>query len=243
MNNLTNQLNKEFTPQKALLFYSYEQEPYGQNMAELYVESYDIGKEGKPINAHPLSQKEMLQLSQTLQSMTAQKTSHWISKGLMPSNVLHLSCTQDGFAIWHTPPQLASLLFVEGLDIPCGSANVPALLWKATKDTLHIYALKHQQKPELQTPLYKAPFFNLYQNGKVCMGTVKVDISAITNLEDFISRWESYFWNSYFSHLLNNISPVKGNIVQLWQQLVNTKRPFPTEILEKTSLTLSKILS
>lgn len=243
MNNLTNQLDKNYVPQKALLFYSSESSSDREEQADLYIESYDIGKGGRPINAHPLSQQEMVRLCQTLQSATALKTNHWISSGLMPANVLHLNCTEDGFAVWHTPPQKVSLFFVGGLGIPCGMANVPALLWKATKDALFIYALKQQRKPTLQTPLHHAPFFNIYQKGNVCMGTVKIDTNSINNLEDFIAKWESYFWNSYFSHLLNNVSPVKENIVQLWQRLVDTDAPFPVEVLQKNALTLSDILS
>ena len=61
-------------------------------------------------------------------------------------------------------------------------------------------------------------------------------------LEDFIALWEDYFWNSYFSHLLNNSSPVIGNIVQLWQQQVTSNREFPNDLLIENNLTLKDLL-
>lgn len=84
-----------------------------------------------------------------------------------------------------------------------------------------------------QTLLYHAPFFNLYNDGRVCMGTVKVDIKADCHLEDFMQSCEQYFFNSYFSHLIGNASPVKENIIQLWQKLVGSDKPFPLKSLLK----------
>jgi hypothetical protein len=62
MNNVSHQFNEQYVPVKALLIYNSvvpETDNYEQRESDIYVESYDIGKQGNPINAHPLSIKEM----------------------------------------------------------------------------------------------------------------------------------------------------------------------------------------
>jgi hypothetical protein len=46
-------------------------------------------------------------------------------------------------------------------------------------------------------------------------------------------KWEDYFFNSYFSHLMNEHNPINGNCVNLWKSLINTEKQFPKETLKK----------
>ena len=57
-----------------------------------------------------------------------------------------------------------------------------------------------------------------------------------------MAQWEGYFWNSYFSHLMNDFNPVTENIVQLWQAQVKTDNPFPVHILKPNNQTLQNLL-
>ena len=72
MKNITQQFNSGFEPFKALLIYRYDKAEEinhfqrDEKRTEIYVESYDIGRDGKPINAHPLNEKEMSSLSELL---------------------------------------------------------------------------------------------------------------------------------------------------------------------------------
>jgi hypothetical protein len=65
MKNITQQFNSGFEPFKALLIYRYDkaeeinQFQRDEKRTEIYVESYDIGRNGKPINAHPLNEKKL----------------------------------------------------------------------------------------------------------------------------------------------------------------------------------------
>ncbi|MBN8790360.1 MAG: PRTRC system protein B, partial [Terrimonas sp.] len=135
-----------------------------------------------------------------------------------------------------------NLFFIDGLNIPNGVACVPALLWIASKQKLYIYALKSDRKPTERTPLYHAPFFNVYADGNVCMGSVDVSIRKSASLEEFIAAWETYFFNSYFSHLMQNHNPIQGNCVSLWKKLRKTGEPFPKDVLKKTDRTIKNIL-
>lgn len=119
---------------------------------------------------------------------------------------------------------------------------MPTLLWKATANSISVYALKTNRRPTANTPLYYAPFFNVYENGNVCMGTVEIEMQKVQCLEDFINDWEQHFFNSYFSHLLDSYCPTKLNTVTLWKELINTDKPFPTNELKKNNRTLKDLL-
>lgn len=50
----------------------------------------------------------------------------------------------------------------------------PALLMIARRGTLFVYALKDNVRPTLDTPLYMAPYLNMFGNGTMCMGSVRL---------------------------------------------------------------------
>ncbi|WP_259065020.1 PRTRC system protein B [Mucilaginibacter sp. X4EP1] len=245
MTNVSQTFNEQYLPVKALLIYqSVEQENdnYEHKPKEVYVESYDIGKNGKPINAHPLSVKEMVALSEILQATQELKNNYLQSKGVLSPKLVYVHSQNNGYAIWHTPPQEIVLFFSDSLGIPSGKVKIPTLLWKATRDSVQVFALKGKAKPTADTALYYAPFFNLSQDGRVCMGTVNIQIDRQTCLEDFMAKWESYFFNSYFTHTLGNYRHCKGNLIQLWQEQVATGRDFPQDELIKNGRTLKDLI-
>lgn len=237
MNNVTQEYEQVYIPKKALVIYqTLTHEP------DTFVEAYDMDKSGSLINAHPLSVKESIALSESLASSRELRSSYLQCRDLIPDKVLFTLAGLAGYAVWHTPPQKVHLYFKEELSITSGEAAVPALLWKADKEHLSIYAMKGNNRPHRDTPLYHAPFFNIYETGNVCMGTVEVDAGNSTCLEDFISHWESNFFNSYFSHSISGHKAVKGNIVQLWQQLSGGTSKFPEKVLMPFGKSLKDLL-
>lgn len=237
MENIAALFNETYLPKKALVIYQ-----SGDSNEHVYVEAYDMDKKGKPINAHPLSVKETAALAESLNTSTELKNSYLKSRGLLPGKVLYINPAAQGFAIWFTPEQEVGLLFRESLQIDSGKAFVPPLVWKADKNGLSLYAVKDRKKPTLKTPLCRAPFFNLYNDSKVCMGTVDMGMDKIACLEDFTARWEQNYWDSYFSHMIGGVSPINGNIVQFWQQQVNSKRKFPPAILKTEGKTINDLI-
>jgi PRTRC genetic system protein B len=154
--------------------------------------------------------------------------------GIVGSSVLHIDAI-NGKAIWFTKVSQRELYFVDNLRIPKGNANMPPMLWVANRESLYVFALYSNRRPTTNTQLYNAPFFNVYENGNVCLVTIDVNIKQTASLEEFITSWESYFFNSYFSHLMPNHIPVKGNCVSLWENQIATGAPFPKEILTKVN--------
>jgi PRTRC genetic system protein B len=233
---ITQQFGELYEPLKALLIYR----NYKKN--GIYVEAFDMDQQGKPINAHPLSVQESISLAKALDTSEELTTTFLDPIGLMPPNILHINRGRNGFALWQTPTQKVRLLFRDDLAIPNGEAYIPPMVWKANKTVLHVYALNSDEPLTLNTKLCKSPFFNIYEDGKVCLGTVTIQIPKDCGLEEFMRQWQIYFFNSFFSHTLGGGSPVKGNIVQLWQKLVNTNEPFPLDKLNPCKTTIKELL-
>lgn len=235
-----NELSKTFGtlyyPKSALVIF---QSKKGQH--DFYIEYYDMDEQGTPINAHPLTIREAQQLSKALQREKQYEKAFLKPEGILSSNILKVDAYGNGKVIWYTKAAKRNLFFKDSLEISNGRANVPPMLWMASKTGLQVYALKSNSRPTENTCLYHAPFFNVYTNGNVCMGTVDVRIKASASLEEFIQQWEAFFFNSYFSHLLENRSPVKGNCVNLWKSLIEKDEPFPKDRLIKTNRTLKNL--
>ena len=238
MKDSTDSFGNLYHPVKALLIL---QKTGDGDRPDFYIESYDMDLQGCPVNGHPLSVRESHALARALQVHENKPQGFLSTKGLMPANVLSVNSSPNGFAVWHTKPSVVKLLFTESLGITSGDAPIPALVWKAGKDSLQVFAVRGETLAE-STPLCHAPFFNIYPDGKVCMGNVKLRIPKGCGLEGFMDLWQGYFFNSYFSHLFQGHQPVKGNIVQLWQQLTATQKPFPSEVLLTNGLELKHLI-
>lgn len=236
MNDITANFGTLYHPQKALVFYQTK----GTN-TDTYVEYFDMDSNGTPINAHPLTVREANQLAKALKTSKEEKEPCLKVNGILGNHILHLD-PQKGMAIWFTKTMKRELYFTEKLGIPKGTAHVPPMLWVAGRNSLHVFALASNRRPTTRTRLYNAPFFNVYEDGNVCMGTVDVRIKKTTSLEEFITTWEGYFFNSYFSHLMQDYNPINGNCVSLWEQLIVTGDVFPKEVLKKSNVTLNDFL-
>lgn len=218
-----------FRPISALLVYESTTEDVDH---KFYVEHLDIDVEGRPCNAHPLSEQDATGLIYALNTSQVKREKYLRPISILPSNVLYIDSDGDGSVIWHSRIMEVPLYFTDSLGIENGLAFIPPLLWKVKGHRLSVFALKSDRRPNQGTKLYKAPFFNIDSDGLVCMGSVDTEISEQLCLEDFIAKWQDFFFNSRFSHLLGEGSPIKGNCVQLWKELVGTGKPFPLEILK-----------
>ena len=239
MKDITQDFGKLYHPTSALVFFQ-----TNERIKETYVEYFDMDKNGNPINAHPLTEKEAKTLVKALNTKTQkEKSKDFLKpKGILPTNILQINPSENGSVLWFTKSMKKQLYFTENLEISNGRAEVPAMLWFADKRSLKIFALANSRRPTEKTELFYAPFFNVYENGNVCMGTVDVNIQNSTSLEEFTKKWEDYFFNSYFSHLMNEHNPIKGNCVNLWKSLINTEKQFPKEALKQANRTLKNLL-
>lgn len=237
-NDITASFGTLYHPKSALVFY----ETKGAN-TDVYVEHFDMDKNGNPINAHPLTEREAKVLAKSLQTEKDKDKAFLKSNGILSTNILHINPNRDkGAVLWYTKAQKRQLYFVDGLQIPNGMAYIPPMIWFANKNSLSVFALKSDRRPTEKTPLYFVPFLNIYEDGKVCMGSVNINIKNSASVEEFTKALEDYSFNSYFSHLFGSDSPIKGNCVNLWKELIQTGKPFPKEILKKNNKILKNLL-
>ncbi len=236
-NNITDTLGNMYYPFSALVVYKTKSVD-----KETYVEHFDMDVNGNAINAHPLTVREAQVLSKSLNTKELKNNACFVPKGILPTTILKVNPSDNGHVIWYTKPQKRRLFFTEKLEIPNGVAPLPGLIFKATKNQLSVYALKGTRRPTLKTKLYYAPFFNVYESGCICMGTVDIKVAKSESLEEFTHLWEELFFNSYFSHLLDDYNPIKENIVSFWKDLINADKPFPNEVLKSNNKTLNDFI-
>ena len=211
--------------------------------ASPYIEYYDMDSSGCPFNPHPLSVREAQSLAKALDTREQAGKAFLRPEGVLPPNVLHIDPSANGSVVWYSKPQRHKLHFAQSLGLDSGTVSLPALVWKASKKELQIFALTGKTKPKAETPLFHAPFFNLYQKGFVCMGNVNIAIKAAATLEEFIAAWQGYFFESYFSHHINEHNPVGVNLFNLYKELMaDRKMQFPADTLRPTPLTLKNLL-
>lgn len=237
MKDITQNFGTLYHPLSALVFYQTK-----GSSKSTYVEHFDMDKNGSPINAHPLTEREAKVLAKALNTDKEKGKAFLKSKSILPTNILHINPSENGSVLWYTKARKTKMFFIESLEIPKGMAESPAMLWYANKQNLMVFALATDRRPTEKTALYHAPFFNVYEGGNVCMGTVDVNIKNSASIEEFTTAWEDYFFNSYFSHLMEDHNPVKGNCVSLWKKLIQTGEAFPKEVLKKNNRTLKNLL-
>jgi len=83
-----------YHPKTALVFY----EAKGLDK-EVYVEYFDMDKNGSPINAHPLTIKEAQRLSKALDTTREGSKAFLKPKGIIASNVLYTDPSENGFDV------------------------------------------------------------------------------------------------------------------------------------------------
>lgn len=102
--------------------------------------------------------------------------------------------------MFYVPMGINYLYFADGLNLKTGNYITPTLIFKLHNNTISIAATL-DKTPNQNSPLFYAPFFNVFKNGAVCMGSV--DIQASKHLQTFDALKQfivNAFFNSVFTH-------------------------------------------
>lgn len=123
-----------------------------------------------------------------------------MKRPLLPENLL---VGDSDLMMWWTPSSRRRLFFETSdktfnADVNGHEVLQPALLFMAlAKGGLYICALGESKRPDLATTLWRAPYFNIYDNGHMCQGTYRFpEVCRATE----IRRWEKGFFDTHFSH-------------------------------------------
>lgn len=101
----------------------------------------------------------------------------------------------------------------------------PGLVFVREANKLSVYALTIQGKPRPGTVLYRAPYYNIWDSGEVCQGTMP--LPAMIHPSAIVEHEEAFF-NSAFTHA-NSGTPARRKQEKLW-----SPRSFPIKALIKT---------
>src|SRR3546814_213433 len=126
LNDITENFGTLYFPKSALVFY----ETKGINI-DMYVEHFDMDRNGNPINAHPLTVKEANVLAKSLHTDEEKNKAFLKPKRILSTKILHINPSEKGTVLWYTKAQQRQLYFVNGLGIPNGKAKVPPMLWRS----------------------------------------------------------------------------------------------------------------
>ena len=231
MNNLTERMSATYTPKMAIIVY---QEEEGSHST--YLEQRDIVA-GKMGAGRPLSKKCIAEIITALaeDNDEIEKGFH----GVIPKTLIYADTTTGHTKlVWYNPPSERNMFFVEALGIPEGKIKLPGILYVVENNTLSVFAFKGKSP---NNRLYNAPFFNIYQNGKVCLGSAKAKKPSRLTYVEAIEYWEKLFWSSEFSHLIGG-SPVEGNLAVITKQCIESGKPFPVDVMKLSKFTVQEIL-
>lgn len=218
-------VNHRLLPRRAIIVYG-EKAAYG---SEFYLESREIRHEkGKFIflAPQPLSKNTMKQIAGSF----VQRNSLEMEFGGLVAPHLLLGMNRPGTTavIWYRPAMKRMLNFSSHLKIT-GTADVqvPATLYMVLNNTLYAFALLSDDRPTLSTKLHHAPFFNIYKDGNVCLGTAPIGKARARTFEGEANRFERGFYMA--EQTGGNNVPCKTDLKKLWAQQIKKGGPFPSK--------------
>ena len=165
----------------------------------------------------------------------------YVAPEILPANVL---VRTSELLVWWTPRQHRTLFFgehSEGKGLNGKRYPVPPLVFKVTGGNLWVRALDRNERPQAETRLKTAPFWNSNDSGEVCLGTMRVpESSGVEGIE----AWERGFFQSEFTHAYGaaRLTRYPGGFLSLYQYLGGSKKPFPVEYLTDARETLRQFV-
>jgi PRTRC genetic system protein B len=226
---MSNELTASLKPKHQIVIYEGSQNTsYVEHYEVLEIDGSHFLSEGKPLTKKTL--KKIMNLV-----MTTGKNMFATVKQLLPENVIYYD-PRPGMLklIWYNKPMVR---IMHGIYKHPVKVKIPAILYMLHDDDLSIFIMKTgTRRPELKTPLFRAPFPNIYERGNVCMGNVKKPTGTV-EIANLINSWEGAFWNSEFTNHLHSedygkefTKSIRANIVFPNKQFKATKKTINTII-------------
>ena len=127
---------------------------------------------------------------------------------------------------WWTPRRMQRMFF-ENAEGKAEQLNgkafpQPPLVWRVTPGDLKLRAICENKRPDAETALAVAPFWNLSDDGRVCLGSMRCpETASVTS----IGAWEQGFYESAFTHAnVGRVTRHKGGHDALWAELAGKRR-------------------
>ena len=162
---------------------------------------------------------------------------------LLPPTVL--VWTGD-LSVWWTPRAVRRMYFRSNSEAPLGLSgemfSQPPLVWKVAGAELSVRALRKNQRPNADTSLMIAPYWNTDgESGVVCQGSMRApEAAGVASL----AAWEQAFFQSDFTHQtgVKKLLAAKRGYFQTLVALKGGRQRFPTESLQPAGETLADFI-
>lgn len=229
-------LKSKLQPTDAIIFYKPTMKAGDKEGA--FVEHRTI-EDGKLGAGEPLEVDTLAKMLRTVSKYVARNTALVTLHGVIPPNLLYSSTSMDKHKlVWYRKPEKRMMYFKKSLGIPDGEIEIPGIVYMAEGRKLSVYAFKGSKPKDV---LYMAPFFNIYNDGGVCLGSAKVQKPKEHTFENWIDYWEKMFWMSEFAAIIAS-NPVKRNLALVTKHCIENGKPFPSSELIKSSKTLKSLM-
>jgi len=160
---------------------------------------------------------------------------------VLPENVL---AKGDRMIAWWTPACRRQMFYESpAQDVTQFNGRTfpqPPLVWRVENGDLKIRALAENKRPKADTTMAVAPFWNLSDDGRVCMGSMRrPDSAAVAS----IIQWERGFYESAFTHAnVGRLTRHSGGFEGLWTELADKRKRFPVATLIRLPQTLAQFV-
>lgn len=151
--------------------------------------------------------------------------------GLLPANALAVG---SELVMWWVPPAYRTFYFQsgdkDGIGQRVGKGFHPGLIFVAGGHSMWVFAVKGHERPQQDTPLFHAPMMNIYDDGKLCTGSMPLpnESTAVS-----IAAWTEAFFASAFTHPNHpKALKYKGGLHAFWRDMLDGKfDSFPEQVL------------
>lgn len=216
--------NKRLLPARAIIVY------HDKTKSNYYLESREIKKTGSNYSFMapvPMSDTVMREIGKSYMKKNGVDMRF---NGLIKEHIL-LTLNKTGITavMWYRPSMIKKLNFSSQLRIKGESkVKIPAILYLVINAKLYVYALMDDSRPDGKTKLYNAPFFNIYEDGNVCLGTAPVGNRKATTFEGEAERFERGFYMAEQNGGQSRDN-CKTPLTKLWSDLIKKQTAFPAK--------------
>lgn len=226
----TGESNRPVEMSAAILLYQRDKQ-YSSETEICYATVHKVGAVNGRMEigpGRPVTECDVKALAEGLENQDAMRRVRWVDSSVLAMGPDRL--------IWWTPPTVKAMFYqrsnTKASFSGSGSCPVPGMVWMVIKGELFVFAVEGDGRPEPDTKLYQAPFFNVWGSGKVCTGN-----STVPTIEQAgnTKAWEQMFFGSYFTHpnIKEKNKLIKGSSpMRFWKEMVNN----PTDTFPKCRL-------
>jgi PRTRC genetic system protein B len=160
---------------------------------------------------------------------------------VLPPNIL---AKGSRMIAWWTPSRHRQMFFSSG-DPEIKKLNGkmyphPPLVWLVRNCNLSVRALIDNGRPDRDTALAVAPYWNISDQGLVCLGDA---MTPTTTRVDSLEGWEKGFFQSKFTHSnIGRATRHEGGFAGLWKELADKEHLFPKDALIQLPQTLESFI-